>query len=129
MFLKKIKFFCFFCILFISALGDTAWADEFSDIMGDVPLMAGLIEDVDQRLVFDKPEGRIVQTVVFGHVFMKDARGFYLGLLPELGWAPDGITTEGLIFNFVREGEILELRFLPNHNEITIYFNLSPNSE
>lgn len=113
----------------MSGLGDATRADEFSDIMGDVPLMSGLIEDVDQRLVFDKPEGRIVQTVVFGHVFVGDAKKFYLGLLPELGWVPDGKTTEGLNFSFVREGEILELRFLANQNEITIYFNLSPNSE
>ena len=34
----------------------------------DLPLMGGLIEDVDAGLVFDKPEGRIVEAYATGEV-------------------------------------------------------------
>ena len=67
----------------------------------DLPLMAGLTEVTEARMVFDKPAGRIVEAFAVGQLEPEAVRVFYRQALPQLGWA----RLEGL--RFEREGEIL----------------------
>ncbi|WP_247872234.1 hypothetical protein [Azospirillum sp. TSO35-2] len=67
--------------------------------------MPGLASAESEPLVFDKPGGRIVQTVLAGAVPRQAVLAFYDQTLPQLGWRR---TAERV---FVREGEELRLEF------------------
>ena len=103
-------------------------ADEFSDLMGDVPLVAGLQEDINQRLVFDKPEGRIVETTAFGSVAINGVWDFYIVTLPELGWQNIESNKNKNSLLFSREGESLEIKFLKLKTVLEVKFSIYPSS-
>ncbi|WP_417455039.1 hypothetical protein [Kiloniella sp.] len=73
---------------------------------GGVPIVPGMEEMEELGVVFDKPEGRIVEAFASGHLSQGDVREFYGRALPQLGWEVVG---EGL---FVREGEVLKIEIL-----------------
>lgn len=103
----------------------TAAAGEASSITfvpgtEDVPLMAGLIPLREGGLVFDKPEGRIVQAMAKGMVTRAAVRRFYRASLAELGWVPVGPN------QWSREGERLKVDFRGHDGDLTIAFTLSP---
>jgi hypothetical protein len=77
--------------------------NAFVDGIDDLPLMPGLIAVGDQSLVFDKPDGRIVQAVATGRVRAAAVRSFYADTAPQLGWKPAG---EG---RYTRDGESLRI--------------------
>ena len=95
-------------------------AERFFSAIGDLPVMAGLVEVADARMVFDKPEGHIVQVAASGTVSRSDVLRFYTGVLPRLGWtrAEDGI--------FRREGERLSLQIEGGDGTLMVHFSLSP---
>lgn len=81
----------------------------------DIPLAPGLQESATGALIFDKPEGRIVQVTAVDTIRQPSPQviyRFYTQALPNLGWhqkqgddkpgASDGLT-------FVRENEILRV--------------------
>jgi hypothetical protein len=78
----------------------------FVDGIDDLPLMPGLIGMGDQSLVFDKPNGRIVQAVATGRVQASAVRSFYADTAPQLGWKSAG---EG---RFTRDGESLRIELI-----------------
>lgn len=72
----------------------------------DVPLQAGTAELVDEAVLFDKAEGRIIESVVdAGKTPEKQALNYYSEALPPLGWTPSG---RGV---FVRNGEQLTVKW------------------
>ena len=81
----------------------------FFETLQDVPVMPGLTELEDYTLVFDKPEGRIIEMVArIDGASVSDVRDYYRLSLPQLGWvmtAPDSYTRgeEHLSLNFERE--------------------------
>lgn len=78
----------------------------FFSSLEDIPLMPGLSELPAQGMVFDKPEGRIVEALALtGGLARKDIVVYYGGTLPQLGW---GRVTDT---RFFREGEVLEISF------------------
>ena len=77
--------------------------NAFVDGIDDLPLMPGLVGVGDQSLVFDKPDGRIVQAVATGRVRAAAVRSFYADTAPQLGWKSAG---EG---RFTRDGESLRI--------------------
>jgi len=95
-------------------------AERFFSAISDLPVMAGLVEVADARMVFDKPEGRIVQVAASGTVSRTDVLRFYTGVLPRLGWtrAEDG--------TFRRGGERLSLRMQGGNGTLMVHFSLSP---
>ena len=95
-------------------------AERFFSAIGDLPVMEGLVEVADARMVFDKPEGRIVQVAASGTVSRTDVLRFYTGVLPRLGWtrAEDG--------TFRREGERLSLQIEAGDGTLMVHFSLSP---
>jgi len=126
--MKNIKFlfiFLFIGTLFITPL-NVALADDFADLMGDVPLMPNLVEDLDQRLVFDKAGGRIVETMTHGTISQKEVQDFYEQTLPEIGWQFVSLNEMDRELIFSKETEILEIKFSTIQNGLGVKFSLYP---
>lgn len=90
-----------------------AWASDsqrFLSGMGDVPVMPGLAPAEEEPLVFDKPGGRIAQSVMAGRVDRKAVIAFYAQTMPQLGWKAAPQTAAGT--RFLRDGEELRLEFV-----------------
>ncbi len=95
--------------------GGSAFAQTvFLQDLEDMPLVPGLAEIDSERVMFDKPEGRIVRTAAEGIVTGAAVQSFYTKTLPSLGWTavPSGAETpNGRSLWFDREGERLEIRW------------------
>ena len=86
----------------------------------DLPLMAGLVEDAAAGLVFDKPEGRIVEAVAAGPLERAAVDAFYAAALAQLGWRPSG---DGA---YTREGEALRITVSGEDGAVSVQFSLTP---
>lgn len=90
-----------------------------------VPLMPGLSEAADLTVIFDKPQGRIIDATATGDVELADAYAYYRSALGETGWAPllrkvvDGILV-------VRGEEVLHVRLRREGSGIAVHFSLAP---
>jgi hypothetical protein len=79
---------------------------RFFSSMQDVPLVAGLSELADQTVTFDKPEGRIIESVAEIESGSFDSvKKSYDEALPQLGW--NRIAEN----SYARENEFLHLNF------------------
>lgn len=107
---------------YVFLAGAPAQAQGFLSAIDDMPLAAGMEEIADGALVFDKPEGRIVQVTALhdARVTPADIRDFYLATLPNLGWRPVTQKTRGL--TFTRKGEILRITVTAD----LVIFDLAP---
>lgn len=105
-------------------LSGTARAQDAGFIAGveDLPLMPGLKEIVGAGLVFDKPEGRIVEAYASGSLSAEAVLAFYGRSLPELGWKAASSAA------YHREGERLDLEVLGRDasGTLVVRFSLSP---
>jgi hypothetical protein len=107
-------------ILALLAPTGAALAGEFVAGTEDLPLMPGLAAVAGSSLMFDKPQGRIVEAQATGKVKRRDVQSFYRATLPELGWIPAGANA------WRRDGEQLRLDFHGRDGSLTIGFSLSP---
>ena len=100
--------------------------DGFLSSIDDMPLPAGVSENEDMMMVFDKPNGRILRTVATGRIDPDAARTFYTDSLPQLGWrAMTASPQDGLLFE--REGERLEIDIAPvSGGQTEIRFSIEP---
>lgn len=100
-----------------------AHAEGFLSAIDDLPLAAGIVEIEDGAMIFDKPEGRIVQLTALreGAVRAVDIRNFYMTVLPNLGWRLAGQKSHSL--TFARKGEILRITLTAD----LVIFDLAPN--
>ena len=96
-------------------------ADEFVPGTEDIPLMPGLSPFSNSALVFDKPEGRIVETRTLGTTTRSKVEAFYAASLPPLGWTPLGRD------RWRRDAERLTLDFSQASGKLAVGFTLSPN--
>ncbi len=78
-------------------------ADSFFELAQDLPLMAGMTEIAEQSVVFDKPDGRIVEAHAKGRLSRERVLRFYAEILPELGWRAAAAGS------YRRDGELLRL--------------------
>ncbi|HYC06270.1 MAG TPA: hypothetical protein VED40_23485 [Azospirillaceae bacterium] len=85
----------------------------------DLPLMPGLAAG-DEAVVFDKPDGRIVQAAASGTADPAQVLRFYADTLPQLGWTADGPG------RWKREGERLDIKAERTGARTLIRFTLSP---
>lgn len=97
-----------------------ATADEFVAGTEDVPLMPGLAPLPNSDIVFDKPEGRIVEARAAGVTTRAKVEAFYAESLPPLGWKPVGRD------QWQRDAERLTLDFAGASGKIAVGFTLSP---
>ena len=85
---------------------DIYQAPQFFTAIQDVPLMPGMQELEDQTLTFDKPEGRIIESVaVIKSAPQTAVQKFYQDTLPQLGW------TRIAENSFIRDDEHLYMNF------------------
>jgi hypothetical protein len=116
---------CRFVILALAALavaGPLAAEPAGRYVPGteDVPLMPGLSAVIDAGMVFDKPQGRIVQASAKGALKRADVLAFYATSLPALGWSRAGDRS------FERDGERLSLDFSGADGQLVVGFTLAP---
>jgi len=98
----------------------SVWADGYVAGTEDVPLMPGLRPMAGSDLVFDKPEGRIVEAQAKGALSRATVDAFYTETLPPLGWTPSGAD------QWQRNAERLKLEFRGQDGNLTVGFTLSP---
>lgn len=90
----------------------------------DVPLMPGLASDDASSLVFDKPQGRIVEAAARGAVTRHAVVAFYDESLPQLGWRQTAASPGTK--SFERDGERLSLDFDGRDGNLQVAFTLAP---
>ncbi len=86
----------------------------------DLPLMPGLVMVEGAGVVFDTPQGRIVEAYAKGTVRHNAVLDFYAATLPQLGWRALGRSS------YRREGETLRLELYDEVPNLTVRFYLSP---
>ncbi len=96
-----------------------AQAAGFVAVAEDIPLMPGLTEKPG-AVVFDKPDGRIVEVDAAGAVQRQRVEEFYAAALPQLGWARDA---QGA---FARENERLSLAFTGRDGQLVVHIAIAP---
>lgn len=88
----------------------------------DVPLPPTLTETPGSGMVFDSPQGRIVDADASGDVTQDQVIAFYAQTLPQLGWTRISDT------DYRSETETLRLTLRPGKKSgLTVHFNLTPN--
>lgn len=107
-------------LVFLLLAPVVAQAEEFVPGTEDLPLMPGLAAIDGSSLVFDKPEGRIVEAQAQGQVARKAVRQFYAATLPQLGWSAAGNNI------WRRDAERLKLDYRGSDGALTVSFTLSP---
>jgi hypothetical protein len=86
----------------------------------DIPLMPGLRNQESTLVVFDKPQGRIVEIEARGKVTRAAAEKFYAVSLPPLGWVAEGT------HRWRRDGEGLTLDIKGHDGDLRVGFSLAP---
>ena len=128
----------------------TAVSTEFLRYVEDLPLASGLVEDTSAITVFDKPNGRIVETRASGMAVFDKPNGrivetrasgrlssvagvmtFYRETLPQLGWmdtAPASASRAARVvkLRFVRAREMLSLSIAKDNGGVTVQFAITP---
>ncbi|MCB1532858.1 MAG: hypothetical protein KDJ35_08310 [Alphaproteobacteria bacterium] len=93
----------------------------FFSAIPDLPIMPGLRELPDQTVVFDKAQGRIVESVAFiESQFEEEVRRYYQTTLPQLGWVAAGD------LDYVRAEERLHLSFERIEDERFLHVRIAP---
>ena len=91
-----------------------------------IPVMIGLEEDFDQRIIFDKPEGRIIHVVLGGDLDPAQALDFYKEVLYQLGWqALESDEGQGLVLT--RDQEHLTV-LVTRESPLELKLELKPSS-
>lgn len=110
----------------------TAVSTEFLRYVEDLPLASGLVEDTSAITVFDKPNGRIVETRASGRLSsVAGVMTFYRETLPQLGWmdtAPASASRAARVvkLRFVRAREMLSLSIAKDNGGVTVQFAITP---
>ena len=110
----------FFLVPLLLGVASAAWAGQFVAGTEDVPLMPGLTSVAGSTLVFDKPQGRIVETEAQGEVSRVKVLAFYAASLPQLGWRKIDA------MQWRRGHERLTLDLQGKDGELTVGFTLLP---
>jgi formamidopyrimidine-DNA glycosylase len=102
-------------------LAEAAETPQFFSSVPDMPLMEGLTELTDQTVVFDKPEGRIIESVaLIERLSPGNVLKFYNDTLPQLGW------TRIDELSFRRENEVLKVFVEANEGKNFLRLNIAP---
>jgi hypothetical protein len=114
---------CALLVLPLLVVATLAHGADFVAGTEDLPLMPGLAQLDTDSVVFDKPEGRIVEAKARGKLSLAAVRDFYGATLPQLGWHATGGNA------WRREGEMLHLVIEGRDGDLTVGFTLSPQQE
>lgn len=107
--------------IFLAMSNPVHATEQFFEAIPDVPLMEGLEEMPGEAVIFDKPQGRIVETLARLDTASKEqVNAWYQETLPQLGWSED----EENIFE--REAEILRLSYEQHEGRTYLKLAVSP---
>jgi hypothetical protein len=99
-------------------------AEVYLSVIDDIPVMPGLVEQVNESVIFEAASGRIVTAITSGTkrpgLDMGAALGFYAATLPALGWHAESPS------RFTRDGEVMTLRVEQAQGRLTLRFDLRP---
>ena len=99
--------------------------DRYFAVAPGIPIAHSMVEDATSRMVFDSPEGRIVETAATGVIAWSKVEKFYLDTLPQLGWQLKEKAVHRLYF--VRDEEGLSLqRSTPVGGQIRVELSIKP---
>ncbi len=117
-----IVFFAFIvCVNAANIRAEENSSPEFFSVLQDVPLMDGMEELTEHALSFDKPEGRISESIALMHMVTKEqVLDFYKEALPQFGW---GLVSQG---QFFRKGELLEIFFENDNGDNLVKITIKP---
>lgn len=73
-------------VMVICGHAGQARAFDYVDGLEAVPVMPGLHQSPEGSLIFDKPEGRILEARLSGDVDRERVLAYYRRTLPSLGW-------------------------------------------
>lgn len=105
--------------------GASAAESRFFSALNDIPLMPGLYELTEETVVFDQPEGRIVESSAVSETEKApEIRAFYGSVLPQLGW--NAQKTAGGADSYLRQGEKLTLSLEARDRLNIVHFSLAP---
>ena len=108
------------CGLFLGAAQASADV-AFFEAIRDVPLAPGLVENQGETLVFDKPDGRFVEsTATLSGATIPAVRSYYGQALPQFGWSQSGTDT------YIRGDEILEFSFFEDDVSAAMLISIRP---
>lgn len=119
-------FVCFFMILAVAVVPFPAAAQQaespaFLQNLNDVPLMPGLYEMLDSGVVFDQPDGRIVEAEAAGEEPQTpEIQQFYRKSLPQFGWK---YREPG---RFSKDGETLRIAVEEGARGRIVHFSVQP---
>lgn len=116
-------------IFFLVFLASPTLAQEsgLAELIG-IPVPEGLIETEEQRLVFDKPEGRIIHAEFGGSITGQEVMTFYRETLVQLGWVLDTEGVENYRASFIREDEGLIIS-IAREEPLRVLLDLGPREE
>jgi hypothetical protein len=115
--LKIITIIGFFLLSTLPAL---AAGTVYSTVLDDLPLMQGMSERPDDTVVFDNPNGRIVEFSTQTTASAAAVKDFYTHILTPLGWRAVDAT------HFIRDKEKLKLDFEKKGDETIVHFAVTP---
>ncbi len=96
-------------------------ATTFFSALSDLPIMQGMEELEEQTVFFDKPEGRIIESVAaMNNITEGEALEFYHATLPQMGWNRTSRNS------FFRSGEYLEIAFENDGSENLMRIIIKP---
>ena len=103
------------------AVAQEAGEPAFLQNLNDVPLMPGLYEVIEEGVVFDQPQGRIVEANAAADTRQAtEIQSFYSHTLPQLGWKQVGPGA------FSREGEMLRIAVQEADSGRVVHFTVIP---
>lgn len=112
-----------FLLAVLIMLSTAALAAEprFFRELNDIPLMPGLYELAQSAVIFDKPEGRIVEAAAVSETEnINKIKAFYDSVLPQLGWVSAGGNV------YTRAGESLKITVEVQGGLNTVRLMVSP---
>lgn len=116
-----LKFILLLALSVITISGAKAdFEQRFFNGFDALPIMQGLEALSVYDMIFDHPDGRIIEAGAEGNLDIDSIKEFYEETLPQLGW-------EEIEQNkYQREGEILEIEFIRSNPPVIIRFRLYP---
>lgn len=128
-FIIMAAFGVFLCLTGQQVYGQQTGSDSgFIEDFGDVPLMKGLTELYDERVIFDTEAGTIAETVLAGKLKAEDILAFYTESLKQLGWQKIEAGHSASRLTFSRDKQILSLRLFDSSGIKSLLVHLEPSS-
>jgi len=121
---KIILSFIFLCLIPLTVTAPTQGLATdsvyYSEFIEDLPMMADMVEEQDNVVIFDKPSGRIIELKVETKHSQTEVLEFYNGILFNLGW-------KKLKKNrFLKDDEILSVIPEMRGKKTIVHFTLRP---